>query len=70
MAFNEAQAAKMSNQSTAEIQKLNSPPSSHKAVAVHHDELSHGESTDDDEDVNRLKSSKKQGTTTDKQIVF
>ncbi|KAG8139576.1 hypothetical protein E2320_002340, partial [Naja naja] len=39
MALDEAQAAEMSNQSMAEIQKSNSPPASWKLVTVHHQEL-------------------------------
>lgn len=62
----EAQAAKMSNQSTAEIQKSTSPPSLRKTVAVLHDDVDHGESTEDDEDVCQFKSSKKQGMATKK----
>ena len=41
MALDEAQAAEMSNQSTAEIQKSNSPPSLRKPVTVHHEDANH-----------------------------
>ena len=66
MALDEAQAAEMSNQSTAEIQKSNSPPSLRKPVTVHHEDANHGESADEDDDVHRLKSSKGRNAATEK----
>ncbi|KAG8136418.1 hypothetical protein E2320_004999 [Naja naja] len=59
MVLNEAQAAEMSSQSMAEIQKSNSLPISRKADTIPHDDLEQ-EELDDDDDVYCLKSSRKQ----------
>ncbi|KAG8137816.1 hypothetical protein E2320_003764 [Naja naja] len=66
MALNKVQAAKTSNQSMAEIQKLNSPTTLCKTVAVHHDDVDHGEPNDEDEDIYQLKSSQGKGMATEK----
>lgn len=50
----EAQVAETSTQSTAEIQKLNSPLTSQRTVMVHHKDVDQGESTDKEEDVHGL----------------
>ncbi|KAG8139530.1 hypothetical protein E2320_002290 [Naja naja] len=66
MALDKAQAAEMSNQSMAEIQKSNSPLASWKPVTVHHEDASHSESADEDDDIYHLKSSKGRNVATEK----
>lgn len=59
-ALDEARAAEMSNQSTAEIQKTNSPSATRKSITVHHDELDPEEVTNDD-DIHHLKTAQGKG---------
>lgn len=65
MALDEAQATEISNQSTAAIQKSNSPPL-RRAVTVYHDNMERNESTNDEGEVCRLHSTKRQNPATEK----
>ncbi|KAG8137290.1 hypothetical protein E2320_004538 [Naja naja] len=66
MVLDKAQAAEMSNQSMAEIQKSNSSPALWKPVTVHHEDANHDESADEDDDICCLKSSKGRNVATEK----
>lgn len=55
-ALDEAHTVEMSEQSTAVIQKMSSPPSARKPLTAHHEEADSGHMMDKDEDIHHLKS--------------
>lgn len=64
--LDEAHTVEMSEQSTAVIQKMSSPPSARKPLTAHHEEADSGHMTDEDEDIHHLKSMNKKSRPSEK----